>query len=204
LRNTNVLTTFGLVSTGPDGVVTGGARPLLADGTPVVAGDAFGHGTVWQEFSLGDFVLTDSPVGDFSGGFPTDLAPEAGQINVYEVSVVGGSRARLHFQLYGTTGGSAKIAACASRPNVDVFLAPEPAGFFVWGLLGLTFAGSAWMYQYLSRWRELRAQELALALVPAASSARPADGTPAEPSQSASGDPHSLGHPETWDDGITP
>jgi hypothetical protein len=187
VRNTTVLTSLGVVTCGPEGVVVGGARPLFDDGTPLPTDDVFGPGTVWQEFSLGDFLLTDSPIGDFHGAFPTDLVADAGQINVYEVSVTGGTGAELHFRLYGATDGQEKGAtdgqekiACLSAPDVEVFLCPEPPTAFVWCLLGLTFAGSAWMYHYLSRGREREVQELALALVPASSCARPIRG-PREP-----------------------
>jgi len=201
LRNTTVRTSLGVVTTGPDGVVTGDATPVLEDGTPVSADDPFGPGFVWQEFSLGDFRLTDSPIGDFCGPFPTELAPGAGQINVYEVSVVGGTGARLYFQLYGATGGPQNMASHSSKPDIELLLAPEPCTFLVWCLLGLTFAGWGCMYQYLSRWRQLEAEERALALAAADGPVRPVrepTGGPLRPSQ---GEPHSLESP-TWDEGI--
>src|SRR3546814_19178069 len=43
--------------------------------------------------------LTDSPVGDFINTFPTDFFIGAGQINVYELSVIG-DIASLHFDAY--------------------------------------------------------------------------------------------------------
>src|SRR3546814_16511119 len=59
----------------------------------------YGAGVEWQEFGLGDFALTDSPVGDFINTFPTDFFIGAGQINVYELSVIG-DIASLHFDAY--------------------------------------------------------------------------------------------------------
>ncbi|HUT93244.1 MAG TPA: choice-of-anchor N protein [Thermoguttaceae bacterium] len=201
VRNTTVRTSLGVVTIGPEGVVTDGATPVLEDGTPLPADGLFGPGTVWEEFSLGDFRLNDSPVGDFSGPFPTELALGAGQINVYEVSVLGGTGATLHFQLYGATGGPEKIAAHASEPDVEVLLAPEPSTFFVWCLLGLTFAGWGCMYQYLSHWRKLEAEKLAMAIVPADSYGRPVREPAGESFRPAHGEPHSLELP-TWDEGI--
>ena len=201
VQNVTVRTSLGAVTPGPDGVVTGGARPVLEDGTPVAANGPFGPGFVWQEFSLGDFCLTDSPIGDFCGPFPTELAPGAGQINVYELAVVGGTGARLYFQLYGATGGPHEMASHASEPNVELLLAPEPSTFLVWCLLGLTFAGWGCLYQYLSRWRQLEAEERALAAVPADGHGRPVREPAGEPLRPAQGEPHSIESP-TWDEGI--
>jgi hypothetical protein len=56
----------------------------------------------WDDLSLGDLTLTDSPIGDFDGSpsFPTTF-PDDGQINVYRVHVDGWRR--VHFDAYGHT-----------------------------------------------------------------------------------------------------
>src|SRR3546814_374735 len=69
--------------------VDDGSLPLLFDGESIPAHGVYGAGVEWQEFGLGDFALTDSPVGDFINTFPTDFFIGAGQINVYELSVIG-------------------------------------------------------------------------------------------------------------------
>ena len=80
--------------------VTDGSAPVLTDG-----GDLPNHGiysmagVMWQEFSLGDFTLEDSPVADFIDDFPTSgIRADSAQINVYEVSVTGADW--FHFDLY--------------------------------------------------------------------------------------------------------
>lgn len=48
----------------------------------------------WEDWLLGDFDLTDSPIGDFMTSFPSSF-DSTGQINVYEVAVSGWER--VHF-----------------------------------------------------------------------------------------------------------
>jgi len=69
--------------------VTDGSAPLLGDGSSLPSHGVYQTGWTWQEFALGDFDLTDSPIADFITDFPTNLDPEAGQISVYELSVIG-------------------------------------------------------------------------------------------------------------------
>lgn len=70
-------------------IVDDGSLPQLADGSNIPAHGVYGSGAEWQEFGLGDFDLTDSPIADFFQTFPTSFTADAGQINVYELSVVG-------------------------------------------------------------------------------------------------------------------
>lgn len=157
--NTTVQTSLGMITTGPDGVVTNGSAPMLADGSSLPAHEVYGAGTVWQEYSLGDLVLTDSPVGDFAGSFPAFLSPDAGQINVYEVSVIGGSGARVHLDLCGAVDDAEGASAVFfDDADAEVIVAPEPATLIVWLLIGLTWAGSAWRYQYWHRWQRWEEQ----------------------------------------------
>ena len=84
--------------------VSDGSSPTLGDGSSLPAHGVFGEGTEWQQFALGDFTLTDSPISDIIDSFPGGtLDPNAGQINVYEVSFSGYS-GPFHFDAYGTTG----------------------------------------------------------------------------------------------------
>lgn len=76
---------------------TAGDTPLMGDGDPLPNHGEYGAGTWWQEFSLGDFSLTDSPIADFVDSFPTPSA-QWGQINVYEIMITGAEW--LHFDLY--------------------------------------------------------------------------------------------------------
>lgn len=77
--------------------VTDGSSPLLSDGTSLPTHGIFGPGTAWQEFSLGNFTLTDSPIADFIGSFPSPTS-KMGQINVYDITIEGASV--VHFDAY--------------------------------------------------------------------------------------------------------
>jgi hypothetical protein len=78
--------------------VADGSSPILSDGGSLPDHGIFGAGTAWQEFALGDFALTDSPIGDFISSFPLPGGGNEGQINVYEVSVSGTDL--VHFDAY--------------------------------------------------------------------------------------------------------
>lgn len=89
--------------------VTDGSTPTLGDGSSMPSHGEYGTGRIWQEFSLGDFNLTDSPYADFSGSTdnPTPSKIDGVQINVYDISVrsaldtgFGEHPFDLHFDLY--------------------------------------------------------------------------------------------------------
>lgn len=91
--------------------VTDGSRPLLGDGTTQLAPHGiYGAGTSWQEFELGDFSQSDSPIADFqppAGSTDMSVLPvpgevDEGQINVFEVQLTwdGEEIPELHFDLY--------------------------------------------------------------------------------------------------------
>jgi hypothetical protein len=56
----------------------------------------------WNDYSLGDLTLHDSPIGDYSGdlNFP-DTFPDTGQVNAYHVHTTGWNK--VHFDAYGHT-----------------------------------------------------------------------------------------------------
>ena len=56
----------------------------------------------WNDYSLGDLTLHDSPIGDYSGdtSFPGSF-PDTGQVNVYHVHTAGWIK--VHFDAYGHT-----------------------------------------------------------------------------------------------------
>ena len=60
----------------------------------------------WQDYSLGDMALLDSPIADFNGSesFPSSF-PNSGQVNVYHVVMEGWTK--VHFDAYGETVNSA-------------------------------------------------------------------------------------------------
>lgn len=89
--------------------VTDGSTPTLSDGSSLPTHGVYGSGTDWQEFLLGDFSLTDSPVADFISVFPSAPAVPEGQINVYEVLVTGTDH--VHFDLYNSVISGTKVRA---------------------------------------------------------------------------------------------
>ena len=64
----------------------------------------FNDGTLnhWDDYLLGNFTLTDSPIADFDGvnSFPS-LFPDHGQVNVYAVHITGWGR--VHFDAYNAS-----------------------------------------------------------------------------------------------------
>ena len=109
--------------------VTNGSSPVLDGGKPLPAHGIYGPGTVWQEFLLGDFTLTDSPIGDFIGEFPTSFTESAGQINVYDVYVNEGHGATVHVDLYNHIEGAnhGKFAPFSHDGDGDVHVIPAPS-----------------------------------------------------------------------------
>lgn len=128
--------------------VDNGSLPELADGRSIAPHGVYGAGYEWQEFLLGDFSSTDSPIGDFIDTFPTSF-PGAGQINVYEISASGGIT-DFHIDAYNHVNAGNGIRAVfapfshdAGTGINDPFLVPEPGalGIFLAGLLGLGLLG---------------------------------------------------------------
>jgi hypothetical protein len=66
-----------------------GGRPVRADGKKLAKHGVHGRNTDWQEWSLGDFTSTDSPIADFIDAFPQAPVEVSGQINTYEINVTG-------------------------------------------------------------------------------------------------------------------
>ena len=121
-------------------IVTDGSAPILGIDDALPSHGVYGPGTHWQEFSLGDFTLRDSPVPDFIDSFPTETIPEAAQINVYDVGVLGGSGLTMHFDLYGTIerANGARFAPFSHDADAMATIVPEPASvaLFCTGALG--------------------------------------------------------------------
>jgi hypothetical protein len=119
---------------GADGTV-----PLMSDGTPLASHGIFGPGVSFYQWGLGDMNQTDSPVGDFSMSYPSTLYPNAGQINVYDVTITGYST--VHFDVFDHTDSPVHAwMAPYSHDAGTTAPVPEPGTMI---LLGLGLAGSA-------------------------------------------------------------
>ena len=127
---------------------TGGGIPQLTDGSDLPSHGIYGAGTDWQEFLLGDFTETDSPIADFIDVFPTDMTLNAGQINVYEISVSGvGEPILLHFDAYDSVQGTTKARSVFAPFSHDAATVPAPGAAFL-GLIGLGLIG--WVKRYFA------------------------------------------------------
>lgn len=118
--------------------VSNGTTPILGDGSSLPSHGEYGHGRQWQEFSLGDFTLSDSHIADFIDAFPDSPIAMGAQINVYDITVLGGSGLVLHFDLYDTIVASnhAKFAPFSH----DATIVPIPGGALL-GVVGFGMIG---------------------------------------------------------------
>lgn len=121
--------------------VTDGSAPLLGDGSSLSTHDIYGDDTIWQEFDLGDFSLSDSPVGDYVAPFPDSFPDHDGQINVYDIGISGDGLEglSLHFDLYDhvTAGNHINYKFAPFSHDADGFttiVTPEPATMALMGI----------------------------------------------------------------------
>jgi|SRR5688572_12488026 len=87
------------------GVLHGdGEVPVMGDGSDLPTHGIYGAGTSFYQFSLGDFTLVDSEIGDFNGdaAFPGSF-PSNGQINAYDVTISGFTT--IHFDAFDHIAG---------------------------------------------------------------------------------------------------
>lgn len=108
-----------------------GAIPVRGDGTALPSHGIYGPGASFFEWDLGDFTLTDSPIGDVIGSFPSDF-PDLGQINVYTVTVSGFTR--VHFDAYNHLFDADSHGDYRFAPfSHDAELVPEPGSLLLLG-----------------------------------------------------------------------
>lgn len=122
------------------GLGADGTRPQMSDLSLLPSHGIYGSGTSFKQYSLGDMLAMDSPIADFNGssGFPApgDFFANAGQINVYDVTVTGYSQ--VHFDAFNHVVGTtdAKFAPFSHDAGGQV---PEPGTLLMLGA-GLTTA----------------------------------------------------------------
>jgi DNA-directed RNA polymerase specialized sigma24 family protein len=133
---------------------TDGETPMLGDRKRLSRHGEYGAGKVWQEFSLGDFSLTDSAWGDFTGSFPPLAHFNSAQINVYEVSLINDQRGplKIHFDVYNAIEDGSHVKVASSGGTVIVM--PGPPSLVIWTLLGLclTFGRKSWKRLFRDSW----------------------------------------------------
>ncbi len=130
-----------------DMTITGSSTSLVAD--PSIAADpiadvsgigahhslaphgVFTDGNAWQDFLLGDMILSDSPLGDASptGGFPDIFAGVANsaQINVYQVELAS-EYTSIHFDGFGYYGPRDKFTFAPFSHDAETLAINEPIG----------------------------------------------------------------------------
>lgn len=130
---------------------TNGTIPCFESGASLPPHGEYGPGTRWIEFLLGDFTLTDSPIGDFTQSLPDpsdpSQFPKSGQINAYDISVTGFTPGTtIHFDAFGTTK---HFFAPFSHDALDqpTGQVPSPSTFILLGVALLT----SWGYRHLTR-----------------------------------------------------
>lgn len=109
-----------------------GAIPIRGDLSQLPTHGIYGPGVSFLEFNLGNFTLTDSPIGDYQG-IPVSF-PAVGQINVYTVNVTG-FLSGIHFDAYdhtvtGRNGGQQKYVFAPFSHDAEV---PEPSTLLLLG-----------------------------------------------------------------------
>jgi hypothetical protein len=131
---------------------TDGTAPCMGNGQPLPLHGEYGPGTKWVEFFLGDFTLTDSPIGDYIQAPPT-IFSSTGQINAYDVSLTGFTEGtEVHFDAFNhIVAGKKKLKYKFAPFSHDAMTETTPsvpeAPTFVLILTGVVAAGA---------WRRMR------------------------------------------------
>jgi hypothetical protein len=110
-----------------------GEIPVRGDLTSLPTHGIFGPGVSFLEFNLGDFTLTDSPIGDYQG-IPSSF-PDVGEINVYTVTLTG-FESGVHFDAYDHTvsgHNGAQVKYVFAPFSHDVEVVPEPSTLLLLG-----------------------------------------------------------------------
>jgi hypothetical protein len=144
---------------GPNG--TDGTIPCMSDSKTLPSHGQYGAGIQWREFDLGDFTLTDSPIGDFIDAFPSTF-PSMGQINAYRFEISGFPPGTvIHFDAFDGIVSGNKVRSVFAPFSHDVVDQPErpvpgPTGLLVVALGLGGFTVRAWTRRPMPRRRAPR------------------------------------------------
>lgn len=133
------------IPSAPSSLASGSSgTPIMGDGNPLPPHSPYGSGVSWVSYQLGDFTLTDSPIGDYTSGECPDGScsyPDSGQINAYTVDVTGYSW--VHFDAFdhiivGKNNAQYRFAPFSHDAEGGGSPIPEPGTL---SLLGLGLLG---------------------------------------------------------------
>jgi hypothetical protein len=111
------------------GTAVTGTSPVLQDGSSMPSHGIYGAGTSYQQFSLGDFDETTSPIADFQGEMP-ELSGEGGDIEIYSLTFTG--TGSVHLDAFGYVINERNqqviVRSAPFSHDADVTFVPELSG----------------------------------------------------------------------------
>lgn len=108
-----------------------GTYPCMSNYKALPPHGEYGPGIQWVEFLLGNFTLTDSPIGDYVNSPPSSF-PSTGQINAYDVTVAGFPEGtEFHFDAFDHIEGGNHARVRFAPFSHDGTAVPEPSSLLL-------------------------------------------------------------------------